>query len=160
MSFAMHQCIQEIMHNKLTGGLKLLFLQSKCVELLALQAQMYENSTVPSASIICKSDYDKDCIHFAKDYLIQHAQEPPSLIELAKIAGVNEFKLKQGFREVFNTTVFGYLSDYKLNQARDLLLGGQAPIKDISEQLGYSSVQHFNNAFRKKFGVPPGKVRK
>jgi AraC-like DNA-binding protein len=160
ISFAMHQCIHEIMNNQLTGGLKLMFLQSKCIELLTLQVQMYEDNVSRSASIICKSDYDKDCIHYAKDYLIQHAQEPPSLFELAKIAGVNEFKLKQGFREVFNTTVFGYLSDYKLNQARELLLGSQAPIKEISEQLGYSSVQHFNNAFRKKFGVPPGKVRK
>lgn len=160
ISFAMHQCIHEIMNNKLTGGLKLLFLQSKCVELLTLQVQMYEDNRGRDSQIICRSDYDKDCIHFAKDYLLQHAQEPPSLIELAKIAGVNEFKLKQGFREVFNTTVFGYLSDHKLNKARELLLGGQTPIKDIAEQLGYSSVQHFNNAFRKKFGVPPGKVRK
>jgi AraC-like DNA-binding protein len=160
ISFAMHQCIHEIMNNKLAGGLKLLFLQSKCIELLALQAQMYEDSLCKSSSIICKSDYDKGAIHYAKDYLTQHAQQPPSLTELAKIVGVNEFKLKQGFREVFNTTVFGYLSDYKLNQARELLLGGALPIKEIAEQLGYSSVQHFNNAFRKKFGVPPGKVRK
>jgi AraC-like DNA-binding protein len=160
ISFAMHQCIHEIMNNQLTGGLKLLFLQSKCIELLTLQVQMFEDNVSKSSSVICKSDYDKDCIHYAKDYLIQHAQEPPSLIELAKIAGVNEFKLKQGFREVFNTTVFGYLSDYKLNQAQKLLLGGHMPIKEIAEQLGYSSVQHFNNAFRKKFGVPPGKVRR
>jgi AraC-like DNA-binding protein len=160
MSFAMHQCIQEIMKNKLTGRLKLLFLQSKCVELLALQAQMYEDTIGQASSIICKSDFDKDCIHHAKDYLLQNIQQPPSLTELARVAGINEFKLKQGFKELFNNTVFGYLSDYKLNQARDLLLDANLPLKEISERLGYSSVQHFNTAFRKKFGVPPGKVRK
>jgi AraC-type DNA-binding domain-containing proteins len=160
MSLAMHQCIQEIMTNKFTGKLKLLFLQSKCVELLALQAQMYEDTVGHSSSGVCKSDFDKDCIYYAKEYLVQNIQQPPSLTELAKIAGINEFKLKQGFRELFNTTVFGYLSDYKLNQARHLLLAEKLPLKEIAERLGYSSVQHFNTAFRKKFGVPPGKVRK
>jgi AraC-like DNA-binding protein len=160
MSFAMHQCIHEIMNNKLTGRLKLLFMQSKCVELLALQAQMYEDTVGQAEGIIGKTFINKDCIHYAKDYLLQHIQQPPSLTELARIAGINEFKLKQGFREVFNTTVFGYLSDYKLTQARDLLLGEKLPLKEIAERLGYSSVQHFNTAFRKKFGVPPGRVRK
>lgn len=158
ISFAMHQCINDIMNCKVTGGLKLLFLQSKCIELLALQAQMYEDADRKS-SLICKSDYDKDCIYFAKEYLLQHAIQPPSLTDLAKIAGINEFKLKQGFKEVFNNTVFGYLTDYKLNQARDLLLSSNVAIKDVADQLGYSSVQHFNSAFRKKFGVTPGKIK-
>lgn len=158
ISFAMHQCIKDIMNSRFTGGLKLLFLQSKCVELLALQAQMYEDAAGKS-SLVCKSVIDKDRIHYAKDYLLQNAIQPPSLAQLAKIAGINEFKLKQGFKEVFNNTVFGYLADHKLNQARELLATGKIPIKDIADQLGFSSVQHFNNAFRKKFGVPPGRAK-
>lgn len=159
ISFAMHQCIKDIMNCRLAGGLKLLFLQSKCIELLALQAQMYEEAAGKKA-FICKSDSDRDCIHYAKEYLLQHALQPPSLTELARIAGINEFKLKQGFKEQFNNTVFGYLADYKLTQAHELLLNKNCTIKAVAEQLGYSSVQHFNTAFRKKFGVPPGKLRK
>jgi len=156
ISFAMHQCIRDVMNCSCEGGLKLLFLQSKCIELLTLQAQMYENTeraevTAPGA--------DKERICYARDYLLQHALQPPSLTELAKIAGINEFKLKQGFRQVFNNTVYGYLSDYKLNQAHEQLLANVA-IKEIADNLGYSSVQHFSNAFRKKFGRPPGQVRR
>jgi AraC-like DNA-binding protein len=158
ISFAMHQCINEIMNASFTGGLKLLFLQSKCIELLTLQSQMYEDADRASSSIICKPG-DTDSIHFAKDYLLQHAAQPPSLTELAKIAGINEFKLKQGFRALYNNTVFGYLTDFKLNQARELLVSN-LPIKEVADRLGYSSVQHFNSAFRKKFGLPPGKVKK
>jgi len=158
ISLTMHQCIIDIMNCKVTGGLKLLFLQSKCIELLALQAQAYEEAARGTGSRICKSDYDKECIYHAREYLVQHAQYPPSLTELAKISGINEFKLKQGFKEVFNTTVFGHLSDYKLGQAKDLLLEKKA-IKEVADELGYSSVQHFSNAFRKKYGMPPGKLR-
>ena len=159
ISFAMHQCINEIMNASFTGGLKLLFLQSKCIELLTLQAQMYEDVACTSSPIIYKPGHDTESIHFAREYLLQHAAQPPSLTELAKIAGINEFKLKQGFKAMFNNTVFGYLTDFKLNQARELLVGN-IPIKEVADQLGYSSVQHFNSAFRKKFGCPPGKVKK
>jgi AraC-like DNA-binding protein len=154
---AMHQCIQDIMHCSFTGGLKLLFLQSKCVELLTLQAIAFEQEQQHPASSVLKSGHDKDCIVHAKEYLLQHLHTPPSLTELAAIAGTNEFKLKKGFKELFNNTVFGYLSDTRLTQARELLLAG-IPIKEVADQLGYSSVQHFGTAFRKKFGVSPGKM--
>jgi AraC-like DNA-binding protein len=162
ISIAMHQIIHDIMNVKLTGGLKMLYLQSKCIELLALQAQMYDdsvNAALYKAPLIIKPGHDTDSIYFAKDYLLQHAAQPPSLTELAKIAGINEFKLKQGFKTLFNNTVFGYLADYKLSQAHELIRCN-TPIKEVADQLGYSSVQHFNSAFRKKFGIPPGKLKK
>lgn len=159
ITFAMQQCINDIMNCRLAGGLKLLFLESKCIELLALQSQLYEEAA-GKTSAICRSDYDRERIHYAKEYLLQHAIQPPSLTELAKIAGINEFKLKQGFKEQFNATVFGYLADYKLSQARHLLLDKNYTIKAAAEELGYSSVQHFNTAFRKKFGVPPGRLKR
>jgi AraC-like DNA-binding protein len=59
---------------------------------------------------------------------------------------------------MFNTSVFEYLSDFRLNEARNGLLSGSVPIKEVAEQLGYSSVQHFTRAFKKKFGVSPGRV--
>lgn len=49
---------------------------------------------------------------------------PPSLSELSRIVGINEFKLKKKFKEVFNMTVFGYLADYRLGIARSLLEDG------------------------------------
>ena len=156
ITFSMHQCIHEIMHTQLDPGLKRLFIQSKCIELLTLQAQAFEHATGVSARA-CKTTYDKERIYHARDYLIDHAVCPPSLTELARVSGLNEFKLKKGFKELFNTSVFGYLSDFRLNEARKVLQSGM-PIKEVSDQLGYSSVQHFTRAFKGKFGVTPGKV--
>lgn len=156
ISFAMHQCIQDIMHCQFTGGLKLLFLQAKCLELLTLQAEAFEQAARSNTSTVIHSGHDKDCILHARDYLLQNLHNPPSLSALAGIAGINEFKLKKGFKEMFNNTVFGYLNDTRLLQSKELLHSGM-PIKHVAAQLGYSSVQHFSTAFRKKFGVPPGK---
>jgi len=157
ITFGMHQCIREIMQMRLDNGLKKLFIQSKCIELLTLQAQAFEQASGKGVRV-CKTTYDRERIYFARDYLIDHAVSPPSLMELAKIAGLNEFKLKKGFKEMFNTSVFNYLSDFRLNKARNELMSGAMPIKEVAEQLGYCSVQHFTREFKKKFGVSPGRV--
>jgi len=159
ISLAMHSCINDITNCHFTGGLKLLFLQSKCLELLALQAQAFEVAAKKTEKPAVKSPYDKERIYYAREYLLANACKPPSLTELAKTAGINEFKLKQGFKETFGNTVFGYLSDYRLMKAKELLADKHTDIKNISDELGYSSVQHFNKAFSKKFGISPGKVR-
>lgn len=158
ITFAMQSCIREIINCKIIGGMKLLFLQSKCIELLALQVQCYEETVLKTQNTICKTEYDKDCIHFAREYLLENYQQPPSLTELSKIAGTNEFKLKKGFKEVYNNTVFGYLNDFKMELAKEMLASKTKNITEVAQDLGYSSVHHFSNAFKKKFGLSPSKV--
>lgn len=157
ISFAMHSCIQDIMNCPFTGGLKLIFLQSKCIELLVLQAEAFTQSVTKKKESVLKSAHDKECIYRAKEYLLLHADAPPSLSELAKLCGTNEFKLKNGFRELFDNSVFGYLNEYRLSQAKELLLSG-IPIKQVAMDLGYSSTQHFCTAFKKKYGATPGSI--
>ena len=72
---------------------------------------------------------------------------------------MNEYKLKKGFKETFNNTIFGYLTDQRLQLAKQYLLDTQQTAAEISTQLGYATPQHFNNAFKKKFGVTPFSVR-
>jgi len=157
ISWAMQNCMHDILNCRCTEGLKLLLIESKCTELLVLQAGAFERAATKNENLPLQSAYDKDCIYYARDYLIQNIQEPPSIAQLAKVCGINEFKLKKGFKELFNKSIFGYLSDHKLNYARQLLLEG-TPIKSVAFQSGYSSVPHFSNAFKKKFAVSPGKL--
>jgi len=158
ISWAMRNCIQDILHCNYTDGLKLMFIESKCTELLVLQAEAFETLFTRKLYKAPQSGYDRDCLYYARDYLIANIHQPPSVAELAKLCGINEFKLKQGFKGLFDNSIFGYLSDYRLNSAKILLTEG-IPIKSVAFDMGYSSVQHFSNAFRKKFAVSPGKVK-
>jgi AraC-like DNA-binding protein len=155
----MMQVIEEVTRCHFTGGLKKLFLQSKAIELLALQCEQVEQATMRSAVQDKVTKTDEERIYHARDLLLAHAQNPLSLGELARKAGINEFKLKSGFRKVFDNTVFGYLSDYRLDQARELVREGAMSFTEIAGELGYSSLQHFSNAFRKKFGISPREVK-
>ncbi|NJK96484.1 MAG: helix-turn-helix transcriptional regulator [Bacteroidales bacterium] len=107
-----------------------------------------------------KKKDDLERFEFVRKYLIDHMDMPPSLRELAIKSGINEYKLKRGFKEAYNTTVFGYLSDYRLNIAKQRLESNWQSIAEIAYDLGYSSPQHFSKAFKEKFGHPPKAIRK
>ena len=74
---------------------------------------------------------------------------PPGLTELARAAGINEYKLKKGFKETFGNTVFGYLAETRLELAKNDLLEEEKSISEIAFELGYSSV-HFLAIMRKR----------
>ncbi|HYF03169.1 MAG TPA: AraC family transcriptional regulator [Patescibacteria group bacterium] len=154
VTLPLHSAIREILNCRRTGALKKMFLKAKSLEILALVAEAFEKSGEQKAKF-CKTEYDRERLLFARDYLISHMNMPPTLSELARTAGINEFKLKNGFKEIFGTTVFGYLSDYRLDQAKFIITEGKKSATDIAFELGYSSLQHFSAAFKKKFGVAP-----
>jgi len=156
---AIQRVIQDIIQCSYTGHLKKLFLLSKSIELLVLQADAWHQAFQFRERQQYKRD-DVERIHYAREYLINNMETPPSLSELSRIVGINEFKLKKKFKEEFNTTVFGYLADYRLGMARSFLEAGNKAVGDIAYELGYSSPQHFSAAFRKKFGVAPSELKK
>lgn len=152
----MHQCIYRITHYENDDRTKNLFLYSQIMNLLLLQQHSYIRANTPQLMYV-KNEYDKERIVFARDYLLTHMDAPPSLIQLAAIAGINEFKLKHGFKELFNQSVFAYLANIRLEMARRALQQKQKSVTQIAFELGYASLQHFSAAFKKKYGVSPGK---
>lgn len=159
ITLPMLQCINDIKHCKYKGGLKLLFLQARCVELLILQAEAFEQQQVGSQTAALKTGRDKDAIVYAYEYLLSHISDPPTIEQLAAVAGINTFKLKKGFKEMYDNTVFGCLNDARMQRAKHQLQDG-VHIKSVAEELGYSSVQHFSASFKKKYGVTPGQAQR
>jgi AraC family transcriptional activator of pyochelin receptor len=153
---AMHNCIYAITHYVDSDQTKLQYLYVRAIELVLMQQESYLRSSSPKP-VYVKTEYDKERIVFARDYLLTHMDAPPTLPKLAAIAGINEFKLKKGFRELFNNSVFGYLANVRLEMARTALQQKQKSVTQIAFELGYASLQHFSAAFKKKFGVAPAR---
>jgi AraC-like DNA-binding protein len=154
----MRNMINNILHCQYKDGLKKMYLLSKSIEFLVIQAEASNALSVGSKGYkITKPD--RDCLMHAREYIMGNLESPPSLSELARIIGMNEYKLKRGFKETFGNTVFGYLSDARLEIAKNNLLETRKQVTEIAFDLGYSSVQHFSGAFKKKFGVSPAKIK-
>lgn len=150
----MHIALQQILNCPYQGWTRQYYLESKALELLILW--LTQASKLDKTPKICSlSSSDIDCLYRAKDLLTCNLRQPPSLLELARQVGLNDRKLKQGFRQVFGTTVFGYLHDRRMQQAQQLLIAGQMNVKETARLVGYASQSSFNAAFKKTFGVNP-----
>ena len=155
--FSIQQVINEIIHCPFKDELRKLFLWSKSIELLVLQAALYASSEEHSFML---SHSDKQKLIDAKEILNERMDDPPTLSELSRLVMLNEYKLKKGFKALFGITVFGYVHQSRMNLAKRLLLGTDKSAKEIAYETGYSSPQYFSRAFKKEFGVSPNHIRK
>lgn len=156
---AMTIALYQILQCPYQGLTKQIYLESKSLELIALQVnQLTQQQSYLQQSPLLKSG-DIDRIHLAKDILVRNLDHPPSLLSLARQAGINSFKLKQGFRQIFNTTVFGYLHLHRMEEARRLLQLGDLSVAQVALAIGYSNPSKFSAAFKKKFGISPKALR-
>ena len=155
-NFKIQSVINEIIHCPYSEGLKDLFLLSKSIELLVLQAELYEHQ---GNKAYIKDDNDRKKLLDAKELLTARIDNPPTLSELSKLVSLNEYKLKKGFKELNGTTVFGYIKHIRMNLAKTLLLETTKTAKEIAYETGYGSPQHFSKAFKEQFGIAPKSIR-
>jgi len=155
---AIQQVVHQIVTNPYQGDLAQIFLLSKSIELLVLCAESCRLALEKKEEFIT-SPTDKEKILAVRDLINEKLDCPPNLSTISRTVGLNEYKLKRGFRQIFNTTVFGYLSEQRLLLAKQYLLDTQRTAAEIGYQLGYSTPQHFNNAFKKRFGNTPNTLR-
>lgn len=154
---AQKMVIREIQHCPYTGNMQRLFIESKITELFLLQVQQAEERKDEKPLRIRPADLEK--LHAARHFIKQHLFDPISLQQVARESGLNEFKLKRGFRELFGTTVFGYLNELRMNHARKMLMNTSSTVFEVAYTLGYSEPHNFSKAFQKFFGYSPGKLK-
>ncbi|MEH2299660.1 MAG: AraC family transcriptional regulator [Nostoc sp.] len=169
MTPAMQLALQQLLHCPFQGIMRRTYLEVKTLELITLQFAQLFNDGTPSQQLINLKRNDVERIYQARDILLQDIINPPSLIELAKQVELNDVqaaslrdaprtrlrKLKQGFRQLFGTTVFGYLHDYRLEKACQFLMEGRMNVAQVSYAVGFANRGYFAAAFRKKFGINP-----
>ncbi len=151
----MQEILRQILSCPYQGFLRQLYLEGKVLELSALQfSQFIDQSDSRFFNSTLKPD-EIERIYQARDILIGQYHHPPSLLELARRVGLNDFKLKQGFRQVFGMTVFGFLREFRLEQALTLLSDRHLTVQQVAHAVGYSHTGYFAKAFKHKYGISP-----
>ncbi|MEH1836572.1 MAG: AraC family transcriptional regulator [Nostoc sp.] len=147
--------VQQILQCPYQGITKRIYFESKVWELTALmveqELQINQGNLITTA--LKPSEIERIC--YAKEILLQHIHNPPSLMQLARQVGLNDRKLKQGFKQIFGTTVFGYLHNHRMELAQKLLIEKNMNVTEVARTVGYASLPSFSYAFYKKFGVNP-----
>ena len=156
ISPAMSVVLSQIMEAKIHESIQILYFKGKVYELLSLFFNKSEDADVEQCPFLVDEQNVRK-IRKAKEIILNQMTEPPTLQELSTTIGLNIKKLKEGFKQIYGETVYGYLLDHKMNEARSMLNSKQYNINEISLKLGYSTSSHFISAYKKKFGTTPKK---
>lgn len=149
--------VDDIRNGTATGPLRNLLIQSRVLELVALQIDQLKGE-VSEGEVIPPDEAEK--LHRLKAYLDAHFLEEHSLAQLSRYSVLNEFKVKRGFKKLFGTTVFNYLRSRRMDYAGQLLRSSTLTIEEIADQVGYTHGHHFAVAFKKYTGLNPSQYQR
>jgi AraC-like DNA-binding protein len=154
--------LQGVLNNILTcpyqGDMKALFIREHLRTLLILQLLSFHETRsrtkLPLADRKINSRDESKLLEI-KEWIDLHFLDANSLQDLSRKFGINEFKLKHGFRAMFNDSPIRYLQQKRLEFSLCLLRDTDKSIKAIADRVGYNHASNFTSAFTKAFGRPP-----
>lgn len=153
--------LNDLYNTPFYGELDTLYIHSKLLELIYTELhELVKRDKTLEKTTVKFDQYDINALYKAKEILINNIQNPPSIVELSQLVHLNEFKLKIGFKRLFNITPYALLLEHKMQKAKELLEKSELNVNEISQEVGYKQQQNFRTAFVKRFGVLPKDVMK
>lgn len=88
-------------------------------------------------------------------FIWDHYTERISLEDIAGAANISKSAALRCFRAGMQMSPVGYLNDYRLNRAKDLLLSAHRTISEVAMSVGFDNVGYFDRVFKRAFGMTP-----
>lgn len=83
-----------------------------------------------------------------------------TLENIARNIGMSRSSFAARFKQLVGITPMSYVTNWRMNKARELIKNKHLPLIEIAENVGYSSDAAFNRAFKKQFKRNPGAMRR
>lgn len=129
---------------------------SKVFEILTLCLEQISSIDNPSFKSL---HYEMPKIRQTKAYLLDHLQEHLTLSFLAARAGMEKHTLARAFKKAYGKTIMDFLTEERMNRAKDLLRGSKMNLQLIAQKVGYKNHTHFTKAFKRKLNITPSTFR-
>lgn len=154
-SLAIADLVQEIFQDTNKDIARVTFMEGKALQIISKFIRLYSDDLLPNSKQRILRQYDIDKIVEAKNILTKQLKDPPVITELAKKIGMNQDKLKRGFKQVFDKTIRNFIIEERLANARLMLLQSEKQVGEIAYEIGYTNKSYFSRIFKKKYGVLP-----
>ncbi len=93
-------------------------------------------------------------------YIEAHYQDTITLNDISAYMGFSSFYFTKFFKKNTGTTFIQFLTEYRLNKAKWILLNEDATVTEVAERTGFSSVKTFHHQFKDLMGISPLKYKK
>ena len=140
----------------LNGASRRLLCQARALEYLtALIEHLGTNVAAPPP--LSSSRRQAQALHLQ---LTSMQGKLPSLEELAVQFNMSARSLNNAFKAEYGQPIHTFITEHRLVEAHTAIENSGVPLKTLAQRLGYIHTNHFLAAFRRKFGYPPGNLRK
>ena len=95
-----------------------------------------------------------------KRYIKHNLSRKLTLSQIAKSLHCSTVTLTEHFRNEFGITVNEYITQKRMELARQLLLTTDAPLRQIASSVGFADVEYFSRTFKKHHGESPARWRR
>ncbi|WP_293312361.1 AraC family transcriptional regulator [Pedobacter sp. UBA5917] len=92
-------------------------------------------------------------------FVLSHYQRVITLDEIAKSVGMQKASFCVFFKRMTGKSFITFLTEYRINSAIQMLEKTNLTISEISHQVGFNDVPHFNRAFRRQVNTSPTQFR-
>ena len=109
------------------------------------------NEKTPSAKNV-------QTVEAIREYIREHYMDQD--LRLNKIANhffLNYQYLSKMFSQQTNSTINAYITQIRLDKAKELLDCGENNLQVVSDSSGYNDINYFSKCFKKKYGISPSK---
>lgn len=155
----MHRIIPNSQLEITEGEDHLPWFSAKREELIMVHTFLNGNKAINNSKLGGLSPEELFTLYSIKDYIYTNYKENITIKGLSKEFGINDFKIKTGFRVLFDSPVIRFLTDVRLESACHLIANSSLSISAIAEEVGYSHPNNFTTAFKRKFKVTPLEYR-
>ena len=94
------------------------------------------------------------------NYIHQHYSEDISRTMLADMVYLNPDYLARLFKKQTQTSIINYITTYRLEKAKELLLNPDIPVGTVALKVGYGNYSYFSKLFKDVIGCTPNEYRK
>lgn len=141
------------------GGFSMRMIASYLQCLMVEITRAYREKTLTKGTFR-KSVQLKEIVTKSINFVDAHLAEDIRLTQVANEIGVSASYLSSEFKKETGISFVDYLSVKRIQMAKDYLSTTDWSVTDISFQIGYKNVTHFNYVFKKLVGKSPSQYRK
>ncbi|MDF2192627.1 AraC family transcriptional regulator [Paraflavitalea sp. CAU 1676] len=106
------------------------------------------------------TEADVQRLALVRETILKNLRYHYTIPTLAQTAGINEFKLKTGFKALYGQPVFDFLTEHRMKMAMELMESNNYSIGEIAHRCGYNHPTNFCAAFRRRYHIRPSDYRK
>ncbi len=99
-------------------------------------------------------------IRKAEEYLAGNYMKDVSLEEMAQIVELSPAYFSRLFKQVEGINYIDYLTQIRINNAKNMLKNTTVSVKTIAAEVGYGNEKYFRKLFKKEVGIRPSEYRK